>query len=118
MKTLVLGASPKPNRYSYQAVERLISANHSVIALGFQSGKIFDKDIFTVKKQWKDIDTISLYLNPRRQEEYYDYILSLTPRRVLFNPGTENPNFESILEEQGIKAERACTLVLLATNQY
>jgi predicted CoA-binding protein len=118
MVTLVLGASTKPERYSYQAVDRLLSHGHSIIALGSRAGEIRGNALYTEKKMWSDIDTISLYLGPHRQEEYYDYIFSLNPRRVLFNPGTENPFFEDKLIAAGILAERACTLVLLATNQY
>lgn len=118
MKTLILGASSNPERYSYQAVERLIFHGHSIIALGNRSGEILGNQLHTEKIKWSEIDTISLYLSPQRQEEYYDYVLSLKPRRVLFNPGTENPAFEKKLVAQGIGVERACTLVLLATNQY
>ena len=118
MKTLILGASNKPERYSYQAVERLLFHGHSIVALGNRPGEILGNQLHTEKKEWKGIDTVSLYLGPQRQEEYYNYILSLQPRRVLFNPGTENPVFEKKLADQGIGVERACTLVLLATNQY
>ena len=118
MKTLVIGASINPTRYSNIAVEKLKAANHSVIALGFRAGEIHDEIIHTEQQPWEGIDTVTLYLGPARQTSYYDYILSLQPRRVLFNPGTENDEFEALLIEKGIHAERACTLVLLSTNQY
>ena len=118
MKTLVIGASTKPERYSYQAIERLEVKQHDVIALGLKPGKVHGISIETEKKDWEAVDTVSLYLGPAHQEMYMDYIVSLKPRRVLFNPGTENPVFEQRLIKEGIHAERACTLVLLSTNQY
>ncbi len=118
MKTLVLGASDKPERYSYKAIEKLAAHQHEILALGFRPGEVLGYSIETEKHPWDGVDTVSLYLGPARQEAYYDYILSLKPRRVLFNPGTENPIFEALLTKNGIHAERACTLVLLATNQY
>lgn len=118
MKTLVIGASTKSERYSYQAIERLEEKQHDVIALGLKPGKVHDVSIETEKKDWKAVDTVSLYVGPAHQHAYIEYVLSLNPRRVLFNPGTENPAFEDRLKKAGILAERACTLVLLATNQY
>lgn len=118
MKTLVIGASTKPDRYSYNAVKRLLGAGNEVVAIGSQSGKIEGVTIETEKKVFRDIDTVSLYVNPMIQESYYDYITNLEPRRVIFNPGTENPEFLGMLERQGIIAEEACTLVLLSTGQY
>jgi len=118
VKTLVVGASTNPERYAYKAIEKLSMHKHELIALGLRTGTVLGHTIATEKLQWKDIDTVSLYLGPARQEPYFDYILSLKPRRVLFNPGTENPVFESLLKAKGILVERACTLVLLATNQY
>ncbi len=118
MKTLIIGASTKPERYSYQAIERLVEKQHEVTALGLKSGQVQDVFIHTEKKVWQAIDTVSLYVGPAHQHAYIEYVLSLNPRRVLFNPGTENPAFEERLKKAGILAERACTLVLLATNQY
>lgn len=118
MKTLVIGASSKPERYSYQAIERLVAKQHNVIALGVKRGEVNGILIHTDKKDWEGVDTVSLYVGPVHQENYIDYVLRLNPRRVLFNPGTENPAFEARLNQAGIQAERACTLVLLSTNQY
>ena len=118
MKTLVIGASTKPERYAYKAIERLKAKGHSVIALGLRAGEVHGETIHTEKENWPAIDTVTLYVGPARQEHYIDYVCGLKPRRVLFNPGTENPDFENRLTAEGILAERACTLVLLSTNQY
>jgi hypothetical protein len=117
-KTLVLGASLNPTRYSYMAVNRLKQSGHEVLAIGLKQGTINGVQIDTDLMPYKDIDTITLYLNPKNQEIYYDYILSLKPNRIIFNPGTENPEFYNILKMNDIDFEVACTLVLLSTNQY
>lgn len=117
-KTLVIGASTNPNRYSNIAIKRLRDKNLPVLALGLRKGKILDVDIDNEKLAYKNVDTVTLYLNPKRQEEYYDYIISLQPRRVIFNPGTENIEFVKLLKNNQIESEIACTLVLLSTNQY
>lgn len=116
--TLVLGASLNPNRYSNIAIKRLREKNVPVTAIGLRKGKVLDVAILDEKEALENIETITLYLNPNRQEEFYDYILSLQPRRVIFNPGTENEELISLLKENNIEAEIACTLVLLSTNQY
>ena len=118
MKTLVLGASTNKERYSYKAIHSLVDKSHQVVAIGAKKGIAFDIPIEKEKVAFHGIDTVTLYLNPKTQEEYYDYIVSLKPRRVIFNPGTENPEFYKILEKNNIEYEVACTLVLLATNQY
>ena len=118
MKTLVIGASANKERYSYKAIHSLVDKSHQVVAIGVKKGMAFDIPIETEKFDFHAVDTVTLYVNPKAQEEYYDYILSLKPRRVIFNPGTENPEFYKILEANNIKYEVACTLVLLATNQY
>ena len=117
-KTLVFGASLKPNRYSNIAIRRLKQARKTVVAFGIRKGEVADIEIDTELKDYKDINTITLYMNPYRQKEYYDYMISLAPERIIFNPGTENPEFYQMLQEHNIKYEVACTLVLLATNQY
>ncbi len=117
-KTLVFGASLKENRYSYKAIKSLTSHSHNVVAFGLKEGIIFNTKIDTILKPYDDIDTITLYLNPKRQVAYYDYLIGLKPKRILFNPGTENKEFFSLLKENDIAFEQACTLVLLATNQY
>lgn len=117
-KTLVIGASTNPNRYSNIAIKRLIDKDIAVVALGLKKGKVLDVDIDDEKVAYKNIDTVTLYLNPKRQEEYYNYIIGLQPRRVVFNPGTENMEFVELLKNNQIESEIACTLVLLSTNQY
>ena len=118
MKTLIIGASKNPERYSYKAAERLLAHEHEIELLGRRADEIFGKKIQTEKKKFESIDTVTLYVGPQNQPEYYDYIVSLKPRRVIFNPGTENPEFVQLLEAKGILCEIACTLVLLGTNQY
>jgi predicted CoA-binding protein len=117
-KTLVLGASLKPNRYSYFAIERLLNSDIEVFAVGNVKGEVHGVKVKTEKLMFSDIHTVTLYLNPKIQKEYYNYIISLQPNRVIFNPGTENPEFYHLLEENKIAFEAACTLVLLSTNQY
>lgn len=117
-KTLVLGASLNPGRYSNIAIKRLVSHNQPTVAIGLRSGEVAGIDIKNTLQPFEDVDTITLYLNPQRQKEYYDYILSLKPERVIFNPGTENPELYNLLRKNNIEIEIACTLVMLATNQY
>ena len=116
--SLVLGASLKKERYSHQAVKQLLINNHQVKAFGLKSGQIENINIDTELIFYQDIDTVTLYIGKKNQPEYYDYVISLNPNRVIFNPGTENPEFYKLLDENGIQYEVACTLVLLATGQY
>ncbi|TBN04873.1 CoA-binding protein [Hyunsoonleella flava] len=117
-KTLVLGASLKPNRYSNYAIHRLVANKVETVAFGLREGEVSGVSIDTNLMAYEDIDTVTLYLNPKRQVDYYDYIISLKPKRVIFNPGTENPELYKLLRENNISFEAACTLVLLSTNQY
>ncbi len=117
-KTLVLGASDNPSRYSYLAIQRLRSHGHPVVAIGRKHTQVADVPVTVQRVQEKEIDTVTLYLNPTHQQEYYDYILSLAPKRIIFNPGTENPELDNLARQKGIKTLEACTLVLLSTNQY
>lgn len=117
-KTLVLGASLNASRYSNLAINRLVFYDQPTVAVGLKKGDVAGVSISTEKENFEDIDTVTLYLNPQRQKEYYEYILSLKPNRVIFNPGTENPEFYELLKENKIEPEVACTLVLLGTNQY
>jgi uncharacterized protein len=116
--TLVLGASDNPERYSYLAVNRLRNAGHPVQAIGRKKVKVADVEIDTVKKDLPAIDTVTLYLSPAHQQEYYDYILSLHPRRLIFNPGAENDELANLAKAHGIEPVEACTLVLLSTGQF
>jgi hypothetical protein len=117
-KTLVIGASENPSRYSNLAVKKLAAYNHDVLALGKKKGAIGNTIIETEKLPFENIDTVTLYLNPNNQKEYYDYIISLHPKRIIFNPGTENEELEELAQKNGIITEEACTLVLLSTNQF
>ena len=117
-KTLVLGASDNPSRYSYLALHRLRKHGHSVVAIGKKTVMVGVVPIEKEKKEWNDVNTVTLYLNPTHQKQYYDYIVSLKPKRIIFNPGAENDELSAIAKENGISPIEACTLVLLSTNQY
>ena len=117
-KTLVLGASGNPSRYSYLAIQRLRSHGHPVVAIGRRMARVADTDISTVRPIVDDIDTVTMYMNEKHQEEYLDYILSLKPKRIIFNPGAENKKLTDLARKQGIQTMDACTLVMLSTNQY
>ena len=117
-KTLVIGASENRERYSYLAVEKLKRYGHSVIALGRKDGKIGDTIIQTTFPKEQHVDTVTLYINPDLQKQYIDYILLLHPKRIIFNPGTENAELFQMAKANGIEPLEACTLVLLSTGQY
>jgi len=117
-KTIVLGASSKPDRYSNRAVRLLKKNGHEVAALGFEEGNIDGVPIETHWKMYDDVDTVTLYLNPDRQKAYYKYMLSLHPKRIIFNPGTENPELEQLAFDNNIPTVEACTLVLLNIGKY
>lgn len=117
-KTLVLGASDNPSRYSYLAIQRLRSHGHPVVAIGRKNTKVNDVIVEKEKQEVQDIDTVTLYLNPTHQQEYYDYIVSLKPKRIIFNPGAENEELSRLAKENNIQALEACTLVMLSTGQY
>lgn len=117
-KTLVLGASDNPSRYSYLALHRLKSHGHPVVAIGKKTGMVADIPVEKEKKTFENVDTVTLYLNPAHQKQYYDYIVSLKPKRIIFNPGAENDELSDLAIKNGIEPMEACTLVLLATGQY
>ncbi len=117
-KTLVLGASDNSSRYSYLAIQRLRSKGHDVIGIGKHTGTVEDVTIETTKQPIEELDTVTLYLNPLHQKEYYDYILSLKPKRIIFNPGAENEELKQLALQNNIQPMEACTLVLLSTGQY
>ena len=117
-KTLVIGASTNPSRYSYKAIQKLTFYGHPVLAIGNKEGEVSGVKFTTEKILFKDIDTISLYLNEKNQKGFYGYILDLNPKRVLFNPGTENKELQKLLAKNNIAFEEACTLVLLSIGQY
>lgn len=117
-KTLVLGASDNPSRYSYLAIQRLRNAGHPVVAIGRKKVRVEGVDVDTIPQPFSEIHTVTLYLNPQHQQSYYDYIVSLHPHRVIFNPGSENEELQELLNKNKIPFLEACTLVLLSTGQY
>jgi predicted CoA-binding protein len=117
-KTVVLGASDNPGRYSYLAIKKLDAYGHPVVAIGKKKGTVSGISIETQHVNEQEVDTITLYLNPNNQVPYYDYILSLKPKRIIFNPGTENPDLIRQAKENNIDPVIGCTLVMLSTGQY
>ncbi len=117
-KTLVLGASPNQRRYSNMAVHRLAEAGHQVVPVGTRDGKIAGVEIVKGQPATEGVDTITLYLNPQNQRKHYDYIFSLNPKRIIFNPGAENLELYRMAQDKGIEVENACTLVMLSLQQY
>lgn len=117
-KTLIIGASPNPERYAYKAAHRLTAAGHPIVNIGIARGEVAGEEIQRASDPRSDIDTITLYISPRLQPQYYEYILATKPRRLIFNPGTENPELKRQAEAAGIEAMEACTLVLLSTGQF
>lgn len=117
-KTMVIGASENPQRYSYLATEKLKLFGHEVVAIANKKGIINGTPIITERPLLTDIDTVTLYINPALQKAYYDYIISLQPKRIIFNPGTENEELYDLVKAHHIQAIEACTLVMLSTGQY
>ncbi len=117
-KTLVLGASDNPSRYSNLAIQRLRDLGHPVVAIGRKKCRVDDVAVTTDKNPDSGIDTVTLYMNPAHQKEYYDFILSLNPKRIIFNPGTENDELAELAKAKNITSMEACTLVMLSTGQY
>jgi len=117
-KTLVIGASENLERYSNKAIRALVHNGHEVVGIGLRNGEVVGVKFGNEKKSFENIDTVTMYVGPKNQPEYYDYIIGLKPNRVIFNPGTENTEFISLLKEKGIHTEVACTLVLLAIGDY
>ncbi len=117
-KTVVIGASPNPERYAYLATQRLRRAGHEVVAVGLRPGRVADVELRTDRPALTDVDTVTLYVGPHNQPAWRDYILSLRPRRIIFNPGTENASLDRDARALGIETEEACTLVMLASGTY
>ncbi len=117
-KTVVIGASPNPERYAYLAVQRLRRMGHEVVAVGLRPGRVADVELQTGRPAVTDVDTVTLYVGPQHQPAWRDYILGLNPKRIIFNPGTENAALERDAQAQGIETEEACTLVMLASGTY
>lgn len=117
-KTLVMGASTNPGRYAYKAIKMLQRYGHPVVAVGKKEDNLDGLKIEKEHVEFDGIDTVTLYLNPMNQRPYYDYIIGLNPKRVIFNPGTENPELYELLKQNNIEIEVGCTLVMLSVNQY
>ncbi len=117
-KTLILGASTDETRYSNIAAHRLVANGHEIVLVGNKKGSVLGMPIHNDTPDFAYIDTVTLYLNPQRQKEYYDYILGLQPKRIIFNPGTENEELLTLANLKGIETEYACTLVLLSMGEY
>lgn len=119
-KTVIIGATPNPSRYAFMAAQSLKSYKHDFVPIGIKKGDVQGQPIqqITDKPEIKDVDTITMYIGPQRQPPWYDYLLSLKPRRIIFNPGSENPEFARLAESKGVEVIEACTLVMLRTSQY
>ena len=117
-KTLLLGGSMNPNRYAFLAIHQLLAKGYVVRAIGKRQGSVNSVKIHNSKKKFKNIDTVSIYLNKNNQREYYDYIINLNPNRVVFNPGSENKELEKLLDQYNINFERSCMLVKLRLDTY
>lgn len=119
-KTVIIGATTNPSRFAYLAAERLLEHRFEFIPVGIKKGYVFGKEILDLREQPEisDVDTITLYINPAHQREWYSYFTKLNPRRVIFNPGTENHELEKLLAERNIESLEACTLVMLGSGQY
>jgi len=119
-KTVIIGATTNPSRYAYIAAGMLTEYKHEIVPLGIKKGAVYGRQILPIndRPEVKDVDTVTLYIGPQHQPEHYEYILSLKPKRIIFNPGTENEEFVKLIEEAGSEALEACTLVLLRSGQY
>ena len=118
-KTLVIGASENLERYSNKAIRALRENGHEVLAIGLKNGQVLDVPFGPEFEKFESVDTVTLYIGPQHQPGYYSYVLkTIRPKRILFNPGTENPEFQALAKEEGIEVEEACTLVLLSIGRY
>ena len=118
MKTLILGATPNTSRYANIAANRLVNAGHEIINVGIKEGAAAGAKILNGKPAVDGVDTVTLYVGPKNQPQYYDWLMELKPRRIIFNPGTENPELARLAKDNEITTEVACTLVMLASDQY
>ncbi|MFW5758978.1 MAG: CoA-binding protein [Bacteroidota bacterium] len=116
--TLVLGASPSPTRYAYKAVKKLTKYGHKVVAIGKVEAEIDSVKIVKEMVEIPDLHTVTIYLNPGKQEPYLDYIMGLKPKRIIFNPGSYNSKLEKMAEQQGIEVLEDCTLIMLDTDEF
>lgn len=119
-KTVIVGATTNRDRYAYAAASRLLESGHEIVPLGIKKGEVFGHQIMDItnRPELAGVDTVTMYVGPQHQENIQEYIQTLHPRRVIFNPGTENPAFEKALQNSGIEVVEGCTLVMLATKQF
>jgi predicted CoA-binding protein len=119
-KTVIVGATPNPSRYAFLAAQRLTDHNNEIVPVGLKKGTVQGKTILDIRQKpaIDQVDTITLYIRAEHQKEWYNYFLSLKPKRIIFNPGTENEELEKLAEQNGIEALEACTLVMVGTGQY
>lgn len=119
-KTVILGATDNPSRYAYTAAAMMDSRGVDFVPVGIKKGVVFGRDILDLNHRppISEVETITLYIGAQNQPEWYEYILSLHPKRLIFNPGTENPELEKLAREKGIEVWPACTMVLLSSGQY
>lgn len=119
-KTIIIGATPNRSRYAYIAAHMLAEYGHEIVPVGIKKGELVGREILNLREKpdIENADTITLYIGPRHQPEWYDYLLGLNPERIIFNPGTENPELEKKAREKGIEVVHGCTLVMLRSNQY
>lgn len=119
-KTVIIGATPDRSRYAYLAAQMLQEYEHEIVPVSIKSGEVFGKQILDLRKKppIENVDTITMYIGTRHQPEWYDYLLGLKPKRIIFNPGTENSHLEQLAEDQGIEAIQGCTLVMLRSRQF
>jgi uncharacterized protein len=117
-RTVVIGASENPDRYSNMATKRLLRYGHETFPVGLRKGKIDNLEIITNKEIFPNIDTVTLYVGPQNQKDWFDYIINLQPKRIIFNPGTENPELEKLANQHNIETVEGCTLVMLGADTY
>lgn len=119
-KTVIIGATPDPSRYAWLAARMLLNYNNEIVPIGIKKGEVFGVPILDIREKpvVEGVDTVTMYIGPQRQPEWYEYILSMKPKRIIFNPGTENITLEKMAEQRGIEVVEGCTLVMLRSNQY
>ncbi len=119
-KTVIIGATPNTARYAYAAAQRLTECQHEIVPVGIKQGELFGQEILPIREHpiISEVDTITMYIGPRHQPEYYKYLLNLNPHRIIFNPGSENEEFMALAKDKGIEVVSGCTLVMLGVGIY
>ncbi|MDN3686314.1 CoA-binding protein [Cyclobacterium jeungdonense] len=119
-KTVILGASPNTSRYAYAAARMLKENDIPFVPVGIKKGQVLGEEILNIREKppIEDVHTLTLYIGPPNQKEWYDYMISLQPKRIIFNPGTENPELFTLAKSHGIEVLTACNLVMLSTDQF